>query len=43
VPGEVLTDQPLAASAGLAVHPAGRRSLKGFDEPVAVWSVESAD
>jgi len=25
------------------VHPAGRRSLKGFDEPVAVWSVESAD
>lgn len=43
VPGEVLTDQPLAASAALAVHPAGRRSLKGFDEPVAVWSVESAD
>jgi len=42
VPGEVLTDQPLADSPGMSVQPAGRRSLKGFSEPVAAWSVESA-
>lgn len=42
VPGEVLTDQPLAGGDEFAVQPAGRRSLKGFDEPVAVWSVEPA-
>jgi adenylate cyclase len=40
VPGEVLTDQPPTDGAGLSVQPAGRRSLKGFSEPVAVWSVE---
>ena len=41
VPGEVLTDQPPGHGAGLSVQPAGRRSLKGFDDPVAVWSVEA--
>jgi adenylate cyclase len=40
VPGEVLTDQPLEDSSGVTVQPAGRRILKGFDEPVTVWSVE---
>ena len=42
VPGEVLIDQPLDDGDGLSTQPAGRRSLKGFDEPVAVWSVEPA-
>jgi adenylate cyclase len=42
VPGEVLTDQDTLAGHGLAVQPAGRRALKGFSEPVAVWSVHSA-
>jgi adenylate cyclase len=40
VPGEVLTDQPLEDSSDLAVQPAGRRILKGFDEPVTVWSID---
>lgn len=42
VPGEVLTDQPPQDTAGLVVQPAGRRSLKGFSEPITVWSVERA-
>jgi adenylate cyclase len=41
VPGEILTDQPLEDSSDLVVQPAGRRILKGFDEPVTVWSVEA--
>jgi adenylate cyclase len=40
VPGEVLTDLPTLAGPGLVVQPAGRRSLKGFTEPVPVWSIE---
>lgn len=40
VPGEVLTNQALS-SPGLTVAPAGRRTLKGFEEPVAVWTIES--
>ena len=40
VPGEVLTDQPMGASSEVVVQPAGRRILKGFAEPVTVWSVE---
>ncbi len=40
VPGEVLTDVPPSPSAGMSIQPAGRRSLKGFDDPIAVWSVE---
>ncbi|HUV17805.1 MAG TPA: adenylate/guanylate cyclase domain-containing protein [Ilumatobacteraceae bacterium] len=42
VPGEVLTDQPLAGGDEFSVQPAGRRSLKGFDNPVTVWSIEPA-
>jgi adenylate cyclase len=42
VPGEVLTDVPPANAAGMLVQPAGRRNLKGFDDPIAVWSVEQA-
>ena len=41
VPGEVLTDQSTLHGRGLVVQPAGRRALKGFSEPVAVWSVHS--
>jgi adenylate cyclase len=41
VPGEVLTDQPVDDSPEVIVRPAGRRILKGFDEPVTVWSIES--
>ena len=40
VPGEVLTDKPSLAGPGLNVQAAGRRSLKGFAEPVAVWAIE---
>lgn len=36
--GEVLTDQTIS-SPGVAIAPAGRRALKGFHDPVAVWSV----
>lgn len=41
VPGEVLTDQAALCGPGLTAVPAGRRALKGFTEPVRVWSVES--
>jgi adenylate cyclase len=40
VPGEVLTDQSMDDSSEVVVRPAGRRILKGFNEPVTVWSVE---
>ncbi len=40
VPGEVLTDQQTDVGADMALHPAGRRTLKGFAEPVRVWTVE---
>ncbi len=40
VPGEVLTDAATAALlADVSYEPAGRRSLKGFDQPVAVSSL----
>jgi adenylate cyclase len=42
VPGEILTDESLTAVAGVVVEPGGRRKLKGFDAPVAVWSLASA-
>ena len=42
VPGEVLTDQSTDVGPGLTLQPAGRRTLKGFADPVAVWTVESA-
>ena len=38
VPGEVLVSEEVAVEVAGAVA-AGRRMLKGFDEPVAVWSV----
>jgi adenylate cyclase len=40
VPGEVLTDKPSLAGPGLNAQAAGRRSLKGFAEPIAVWAIE---
>ena len=43
VPGEVLTDQSTDVGPDMALQPAGRRTLKGFAEPVTVWSVEPAD
>ena len=41
VPGEVLCDRGVAAAIPrrFTVEPAGRRILKGFDEPVPVWSL----
>jgi len=40
VPGEILVDTTTAGLlAEVACEPAGRRSLKGFDEPVAVCSL----
>ncbi len=40
IPGEVLTDLSTLDHSGLVAHPSGKRSLKGFAEPVSVWSVE---
>lgn len=41
VPGEVLVNEALTARAPLhAFAPAGRRQLKGFAEPVRLWSLE---
>jgi class 3 adenylate cyclase len=45
IPGEVLVDASVADEAkdeALSFEPAGRRQLKGFDAPVAVWSLASA-
>jgi len=41
VPGEVLVAREVAAEAGAGLHfePAGRRLLRGFDEPVRILSV----
>jgi adenylate cyclase len=38
VQGEVLVDEAVAEAVG-GLEPAGRRQLKGFDEPVRVWSL----
>ncbi|MFO7590820.1 MAG: adenylate/guanylate cyclase domain-containing protein [Acidimicrobiia bacterium] len=43
IPGEVLTDQATIGSPLLSVQPAGRRTLKGFEEPVMVWSIDAAE
>jgi class 3 adenylate cyclase len=45
VPNEILTtrevrDETLASDAALAFQPAGRRSLKGFAEPVELFTVD---
>jgi class 3 adenylate cyclase len=45
IPGEVLVDASVAEEAkdeSLSFEPAGRRQVKGFDAPVAVWSLASA-
>ncbi len=39
-PGEVLTDRGESESDLISLHPAGQRTLKGFDEPVDVWLAE---
>jgi adenylate cyclase len=43
VPNEVLVTEELVQAAGaadgLGFQPAGRRQLKGFDDPVALWSL----
>ncbi|MCP4959834.1 MAG: adenylate/guanylate cyclase domain-containing protein [Actinomycetia bacterium] len=41
VPGEVLCDAGVAEGIGdrYVAEPAGRRQLKGFDEPIRVWSL----
>ena len=43
VPGEVLVTEPVADQMGAEAVTAGRRMLKGFDEPVAVWSVSAPE
>jgi class 3 adenylate cyclase len=41
VPGEVLVDEGVTRTAPqLRVEAAGRRVLKGFAEPVRLWSLE---
>jgi class 3 adenylate cyclase len=39
VPGEILVDDAVAHAVELDVEGAGRRMLKGFDEPVRVHSL----
>jgi adenylate cyclase len=44
VPGEVLATEALeraaaGADSGMSFEPAGRRMLKGFGEPIPLWSV----
>ncbi len=46
IPGEVLVDTGVASAArdeGLRFERSGRRQLKGFDDPVSVFSLEPAD
>jgi adenylate cyclase len=46
IPGEALADRSVVEALkddDLGFEPAGRRMLKGFDEPVAVWSLTSRD
>lgn len=45
IPGETLVDGSVVAALGgdgATFEPAGRRMLKGFDEPVPVWSLGAA-
>ncbi len=42
VPGEVLSDQAAAFGPGVTASAAGRRVLKGFEDPVPVWTIETA-
>ncbi|MBK8332084.1 MAG: adenylate/guanylate cyclase domain-containing protein [Acidimicrobiaceae bacterium] len=42
VPGEVLVNQAIADSVpGRVFEPAGRRQLKGFNDPVRLWTLTS--
>jgi class 3 adenylate cyclase len=44
IPGEALVDRTVVEALkddDQVFEPAGRRMLKGFDEPVAVWSLAS--
>ena len=43
IPGEVLVDSDTAASASgsIAFRPAGYRLLKGFDNPIEVFSLDT--
>jgi len=46
IPGEALVDRSVVEALkddDQVFEPAGRRMLKGFDEPVAVWSLVSLD
>lgn len=43
VPGEVLSDRTAALSTGVTASAAGRRMLKGFKDPIPVWTIETAD
>jgi adenylate cyclase len=46
IPGEALVDRSVVEALkddDLGFEPAGRRMLKGFDEPVAVWSLTPRD
>lgn len=41
VPGELLVNESVAGSAPtLAFEPAGRRTLKGFPQPIRLWSLQ---
>jgi class 3 adenylate cyclase len=42
-PDEVLADRVAAASTGVTAVPAGRLALKGFPEPVEVWTVTGVE
>ena len=42
IPGEILVPEALRdVASDLAFEPAGRRELKGFDEPIAVFSLSN--
>ena len=43
VPDEVLVDRATAEHPGVTTVAAGRRSLKGFAEPIEVWTVTGTD
>ena len=46
IPGEALVDRSVVEALkddDLSFEAAGRRMLKGFDEPVAVWSLTPRD
>ena len=44
VPQEVLvTAEVIAVATGCTFQPAGRRMVKGFHDPVAVWSLSSVE